>query len=98
LIDPYLSDSLTRKYADTDKPHIRMTELVIHPEKLDFIDLVTSSHNHTDHLDAETLKPIIRNNLNIDFIIPEANRDFVTQRVGIDINFPIGLNDGEQVA
>jgi L-ascorbate metabolism protein UlaG (beta-lactamase superfamily) len=98
LIDPYLSDSLTKKYADTDKPHIRMTELVIHPEKLDFIDLVTSSHNHTDHLDAETLKPIIRNNPYIDFIIPEANRDFVTQRVGIDLNYPIGLNEGEQVA
>ena len=25
LLDPYLSDSLTRKYADTDKPHVRMT-------------------------------------------------------------------------
>ena len=31
LIDPYLSDSLTRKYAHTDLPHIRMTELVIDP-------------------------------------------------------------------
>ena len=27
--DPYLSDSLTRKYADTDKPHVRMTERVV---------------------------------------------------------------------
>ena len=27
LLDPYLSDSLTRKYAQTDKPHVRMTEL-----------------------------------------------------------------------
>ena len=25
LFDPYLSDSLTRKYADTEKPHVRMT-------------------------------------------------------------------------
>ena len=23
LIDPYLSDSLTKKYANTDKPHVR---------------------------------------------------------------------------
>jgi L-ascorbate metabolism protein UlaG (beta-lactamase superfamily) len=29
LIDPYLSDSLTKKYARTDKPHVRMTELAI---------------------------------------------------------------------
>ena len=55
LFDPYLSDSLTRKYADTDKPHVRMTELAIDPNRLDFVDVVTSSHNHTDHLDGETL-------------------------------------------
>ena len=52
LFDPYLSDSLTRKYAATDKPHTRMTELVVEPERLDFIDVATSSHNHTDHLDG----------------------------------------------
>ncbi len=27
LLDPYLSDSLTKKYSQTDKPHVRMTEL-----------------------------------------------------------------------
>ncbi|HSH96115.1 MAG TPA: MBL fold metallo-hydrolase, partial [Roseimicrobium sp.] len=43
LFDPYLSDSLTKKYAATDKPHVRMTERVIAPERLDFIDVVTSS-------------------------------------------------------
>ena len=38
LFDPYLSDSLTKKYADTPKPHVRMTELVIDPARIDFID------------------------------------------------------------
>ena len=33
LIDPYLSDSLARKYAATDKPHVRMTALAIAPEE-----------------------------------------------------------------
>ncbi|MFC3880509.1 MBL fold metallo-hydrolase [Algoriphagus namhaensis] len=93
LLDPYLSGSLTKKYAQTDKPHVRMSELVISPEKLDFIDLVTSSHNHTDHLDAETLKPILKANPKIRFVIPEANRDFVVERLGCDPNFPIGLTD-----
>ena len=55
---PYLSDSLTAKYAGTDKPHVRMTERAIDPARLDFIDVVTSSHNHTDHLDHETLWPL----------------------------------------
>jgi hypothetical protein len=52
LLDPYLSDSLTKKYLTTDKPHTRMSELVVKPELLKNISVVTSSHNHTDHLDA----------------------------------------------
>ncbi|MDZ7647669.1 MAG: hypothetical protein U5K54_11100 [Cytophagales bacterium] len=60
LFDPYLSDSLSKKYASTNKPHKRMSELVIAPELLDCIDVVTSSHNHTDHLDAENACSIIR--------------------------------------
>jgi len=94
LLDPYLSDSLTRKYASTDKPHVRMTERVIAPERLDFIDAVTSSHNHTDHLDAETLGPLLRVNPGMKLIVPEANRRFVAERLGIDPSMPIGIDDG----
>ena len=93
LIDPYLSDSLTKKYLTTDKPHTRMSELVIKPELLKNISVVTSSHNHTDHLDAETLIPVLKNNPEIKFIIPEANRDFVAERVKCEREFPIGLSD-----
>ena len=88
LIDPYLSDSLTKKYAATNKPHIRMSERVVDPQLLKNILIVTSSHNHTDHLDGETLIPIIKNNPNITFIIPEANRQFVCERVQISKEFP----------
>ncbi|MEJ7643629.1 MAG: MBL fold metallo-hydrolase [Chryseolinea sp.] len=97
LLDPYLSDSLTKKYASTEKPHVRMSELVITPQLLNQIDVVTSSHNHTDHLDAETLKPILTANPSIDFVIPEANREFVCERVGCAPDFPIGLSDGQKV-
>src|SRR5207247_8742427 len=62
LMDPYLSDSLTKKYAATDRPHVRMSERVMDPKLLQNILVVTSSHNHTDHLDAETLVPILKNN------------------------------------
>ena len=96
LFDPYLSDSLTKKYAHTDKPHVRMTELVIDPGRLDFVDVVTSSHNHTDHLDADTLLPMMRANPKMQLVIPEANRNFVVERLGCAPDFPIGLNDGEQ--
>lgn len=95
LLDPYLSDSLTKKYAGTDKPHVRMTEIPIDPARLTFIDICTSSHNHTDHLDAETLMPLFRANPEIKFVIPAANRDFVADRVARDAAWPLGLNDGE---
>ncbi|HRO46405.1 MBL fold metallo-hydrolase [Agriterribacter sp.] len=94
LLDPYLSDSLTKKYAGTAKPHTRMSERVVNPELLKNISIVSSSHNHTDHLDGETLIPIIKNNPGITFIIPEANRSFVANRAQIPQAFPAGLTEG----
>jgi L-ascorbate metabolism protein UlaG (beta-lactamase superfamily) len=94
LLDPYLSDSLTRKYSQTDKPHVRMTQLVIDPDRLSFADIITSTHNHTDHLDAETLCPIIAANRRVKLVIAEANRAFVADRLKIDVDAAIGLDDG----
>jgi L-ascorbate metabolism protein UlaG (beta-lactamase superfamily) len=94
LFDPYLSDSLTEKYAATDKPHVRMTERVIAPDQLHDISVITSSHNHTDHLDAATLRPLLGANPGAQFVIPEANRAFVADRVECEANWPIGLDDG----
>jgi L-ascorbate metabolism protein UlaG (beta-lactamase superfamily) len=89
LLDPYLSDSLTRKYADTDKPHVRMTERVIDPERLDFVDVVTASHAHTDHLDPDTLGA-----LDAELVAPEAHRNLATERAGRE---PTGIDDGQTV-
>jgi L-ascorbate metabolism protein UlaG (beta-lactamase superfamily) len=83
LLDPYLSDSLTKKYADTAKPHVRMTERVIAPEQLNFIDVVTSSHNHTDHLDAETLLPLMQVNSALKVVVPKANLEFAANRLQV---------------
>jgi L-ascorbate metabolism protein UlaG (beta-lactamase superfamily) len=97
LLDPYLSDSLTRKYSQSDKQHVRMTELVVDSARLSMVDIVTSTHNHTDHLDAETLCPILAANPQVKLVIAEANRAFVAERLNIDVEVPIGLDDGASV-
>lgn len=96
LFDPYLSDSLTDKYAGTDKPHVRMTERVIAPERLSGIDIVTSSHSHTDHLDADTLRPLLAENPGAAFVIPRASRALALERVGPLRNDIVELDAGEE--
>lgn len=83
LLDPYLSDSLTQKYAGTASPHVRMTERVIAPEQLDFVEVVTSSHNHTDHLDRETLSPLLQVNPHLSILVSAANRHFAADRLQV---------------
>lgn len=97
LFDPYLSDSLTEKYGATDKPHVRMTERVVDPARLGFVNVVTSSHNHTDHLDAGTLGPLFAATPNAKLVLPAANVGFVAQRLGAaeQVRF-VPLRDGER--
>lgn len=97
LLDPYLSDSLTEKYAATDKPHVRMTARVIAPEQLTGLEVITASHAHTDHLDAETLRPLLAANPQARLIVPEAIRDLAAQRAAIARDVPIGLDAGKSI-
>jgi L-ascorbate metabolism protein UlaG (beta-lactamase superfamily) len=96
LLDPYLSDSLTRKYADTDRPHVRMTRRVIAPERLAFVDVVTSSHNHTDHLDAETLTPLL--DAGAVLVCPVANVAFAADCLEREPQCPLDFGQRASVA
>ena len=101
VLDPYLSDSLTRKYADTDKPHIRITERVIEPAALGalgIIDVITSSHNHTDHFDPETLLPLLALNPQARLVLPAANREEAIRRLGASAaNRFVEMDDGQSL-
>jgi L-ascorbate metabolism protein UlaG (beta-lactamase superfamily) len=82
VIDPYLSDSLTRKYAGTDLEHVRMTARCVDPEQLGFVDVAVSTHAHTDHLDAETLVPMsLARNEPLPLMLPEATFGIAQQRL-----------------
>ncbi len=85
LFDPYLSDSLTRKYAATDKPHVRLSARVVDPARLDFVRAVTSTHAHTDHLDADTLRPLLAAAPGAKLVTPSANRAIAEERLGLGL-------------
>lgn len=96
LFDPYLSDSLTKKYAATDKPHVRMTERCIAPELLAKLDVITSSHMHTDHFDAETLLPLFATNPKAHFFYTSANHAEANERFGGRLpENACGMSDGD---
>ena len=96
VMDPYLSDSLTRKYAGTDRPHVRMTGRVVAPGQLRQIDVVTASHGHTDHLDPETLRPLADANPHMLLVCPAAIRSLALERSGLPPGRVIGLDaDGD---
>jgi L-ascorbate metabolism protein UlaG (beta-lactamase superfamily) len=87
LFDPYLSDSLTQKYAATDKPHVRMTERCVDPHKLTGIQWVTATHAHTDHLDGETLRALAVGSSGYTLVLPGLVVDEAMRRLGeADVN------------
>lgn len=95
VIDPYLSDSLSRDNATSRTPHVRMTRRVIAPEKLTGIDYVAITHTHGDHLDAETLNPLLSVNPKACLVYPRAVHDVVEQQVPTRSRKRVGLNGPE---
>ena len=98
LFDPYLSDSLTRKYQHTDKPHVRITERVIDPGALLGISLITSSHAHTDHFDPDTLGPLLEANRDAQLLVARANHQTAFERLAGAAARIVSIDAGESIA
>lgn len=96
IVDPYLSESLTTKYEHTERPHVRMTAAPIRGGDLTGVNLVLTSHRHTDHLDAATLSPLLRENTDADLALPESLYHYA-ERQGLPTHRFIGLDDGVRV-
>lgn len=70
LIDPYLSDSVTRRYEGTAHPVKRLTERIVDPLTLGGIDLVVCSNAQPDRLDPETILPLRAANPALKIVLP----------------------------
>lgn len=71
-IDPYLSESLTEKYKETDRPHIRMTEAPVRGQEITHADIVLCTHGHSDHLDPGTVPALLGASPQARLVLPKA--------------------------
>lgn len=97
VIDPYLSEHLTKKYEGTSKPHIRMTPAPFRGRELTGVDLVLASHKHSDHLDPGTIPDLLAASPSALLGLPES---LVDNAIGLGINADrlLGLDAGRTLA
>ena len=76
MLDPYLSDSLTESTKGRRPARPDDASHVVDPARLGFVDVVTSSHGHTDHLDPVTLQALRPRAL----VCPAGLRDLALER------------------
>lgn len=96
LIDPYLSDSLAKKYEGTLFPHIRMMQPPIMASAFPRVDVVLVTHGHTDHLDPETIPSLAQCHPDAVFICPERIRERAIER-GVPPERFVGARGGEVI-
>jgi L-ascorbate metabolism protein UlaG (beta-lactamase superfamily) len=96
MIDPYLSDSLLREYPPgTVYPHYRMMPPPVLPTELGRIDLVLSTHYHTDHYDEDTLGPALRDRPGLRLVAPKSLRARTIDNIRVAADRFIGLDAGD---
>ncbi|WP_406700538.1 MBL fold metallo-hydrolase [Singulisphaera sp. Ch08] len=93
VIDPYLSEHLTTKYEGTGKPHVRMTRSPFRGFELRRVDLVLSSHKHSDHLDPGTMPELLETSPEAPLLLPEALIEHAVG-LGLPTDRLVGLDAG----
>jgi L-ascorbate metabolism protein UlaG (beta-lactamase superfamily) len=96
LIDPYLSDSLARKYAGKEFSHVRMMPCPIGPEAFPPLHFVLCTHRHGDHMDPDTLPQIARHHPHCRFVVPAAEVDYAGS-LGLPKNRLIGAQADHEI-
>lgn len=96
-IDPYLSDSLARKYRGTARPHARLMPPPLAPDRLRDFHITLCTHAHTDHMDPETLPYIAAASPACRFVVPRAERPTALAR-GVPEDRLVAINAGETIS
>ena len=96
LIDPYLSDSLARKYAGKSLAHVRMMEPPLRVEEVSRLDFVLCTHRHGDHMDPETIRCLAEKHSQCQFVVPAPERDYMLS-LGVAPDRLIGAVAEEQI-
>ncbi len=96
VIDPYLSEHLTRKYEGTSRPHVRMTRAPLRGGDLDSVDLVLASHKHSDHLDPETLPTLLEASPHARLVLPESLMEHASA-IGLPPHRCLGTDAGRVI-
>jgi L-ascorbate metabolism protein UlaG (beta-lactamase superfamily) len=96
LIDPYLSDSLARKYAGKPLAHIRMMKSPLQPEEVARLDFVLCTHRHGDHMDPETISSLAAKHPQCQFVVPAPEREYELS-LGVGPDRLIGAVAEEQI-
>ena len=97
VIDPYLSNSLGRKYGHTPFPHTRMMPAPVTVAELGDVDLVLCTHHHTDHMDPETLALLAARDPHLRFVVPAASLASARERVGVSDDRLIPIDAGDRI-
>ncbi len=82
LIDPYLSDSLSRDTAGTPGELRRISERVVDPLRLEGVEHVVCSNTDPDRLDPETLLALRAANPTLKIVIPAGRVAEAEGRLG----------------
>lgn len=96
VVDPYLSEHLTHKYAGSSKPHVRMTRAPLRGSDLSGVDLILSSHKHSDHLDPGTMPDLLAASPWARLVLPEALFGHA-DAMGLPRHRLVGLDAGRAV-
>lgn len=70
LLDPYLSDAVSRAREGGPESCTRISERVIDPVRLTGVDLVLCTSSKPDRLDPETILPLRAANPNMKLVVP----------------------------